>query len=184
MDNLEKFINENRADFDPKKAPLEWSNISSTSASEAGKKNYSWIWIAAGFVILMGLGSLFFLQQHQPISLAQIEEKTLPKNATVEKVALGDISEEHAQIELHYTTLVNDRLDLIKALNPDPEIMVEIDELETEYEQLKKELGKGNNDEIIVEAMIENYRLKLEILEALLEGLQNAKKIRNEEVNV
>jgi len=184
MDNLEKFIKENRADFDPEKAPLDWKSIASDTSPKVEKKNTNWIWIAAGFVLLIGLGSLFFLQQQTPVNTAQIKKKSSPNTKAVEEIALGDISEEHAQIELHYTALVNDRLDLLKALNPDPEMMAEIDELEMEYEQLKKELGRGSNDEVIVEAMIENYRLKLEILEALLEGLQNAKKVSHEEVNV
>jgi hypothetical protein len=184
MDNLEKFIKENRADFDPHKAPIDWKSIASNAAQKPNKKNISWVWIAAGFVLILGLGSLFLLHQQKPVNTVQYKSNDISNNKDIEQVALGDISEEHAQIELHYTTLVNDRMDLLKALNPDPEMMAEIDELETEYEELKKELGRGNNDEIIVEAMIENYRLKLEILEALLEGLQNAKKISDEEVNV
>lgn len=184
MDNLEKFIKENRADFDPKKAPLDWKSVAPDTDQKLEKRNTNWIWIAAGLILLVGMGSLFFLQQEKSVNTAQVKENSHNNEKGVDKVALGDISEEHAQIELHYATMVNDRLDLLKTLNPDPELMTEIDELEKEYEDLKKELGKGNNDEIIVEAMIENYRLKLEILEALLEGLQNAKKISDEEVNV
>ena len=54
----------------------------------------------------------------------------------------------------------------------DEDLMEEMSELAAEFEGLKLEMGERKNDAMIVEAMIENYRLRLSFLEDLLKALE------------
>lgn len=52
----------------------------------------------------------------------------------------------------------------------------EIQTLETEYQRLKESLGEHTNQEQIINSMIQNYRLRLELLEQLLQQINEQEK--------
>jgi hypothetical protein len=54
------------------------------------------------------------------------------------------------------------------------EINIELSELDKIYRELKEDLKDNADNEEVVAAMIQNYRLKLEILEEILQQLQPA----------
>ncbi|MGH1384848.1 hypothetical protein [Kordia sp.] len=83
------------------------------------------------------------------------------------------VSEEFRQIDTHYKSLVENQIQMVKnSANLSKEEQVEflnyIDELDKEYIKLKKELKQGVNNQIIIEAIINNYRKKIQIMEDLL----------------
>ena len=51
-------------------------------------------------------------------------------------------------------------------------IMEELSEMDSIYNSMKKDLKTSPNDERIINAMIEHYQLKLEVMTNLLEQLQ------------
>ena len=61
----------------------------------------------------------------------------------------------------------------LKATNPamEEEIRYDIAELDRAYVELKQDLNEDLANREIVEAMIQNYRLKLKVLESILEQL-------------
>ena len=64
-------------------------------------------------------------------------------------------------------------------------INAELEELDNLFVQLKEDLGdQANNDEVI-EAMIQNYRIKLEILNQMLQQIKtkNRKNNNHEEIH-
>lgn len=83
------------------------------------------------------------------------------------------VSEEFRQIDTHYKSLVQNQIQLVKSntnlsKEEQNDFLSYIDELDQEYIKLKKELNQGVNNQIIIEAIINNYRKKLQLMEALL----------------
>ncbi len=62
------------------------------------------------------------------------------------------------------------------------EIAEEIEMLQKEYVKLEKEMQKPVNKQEIINAMIENYKLRLALLESFLEEM-NGDKIQDNETN-
>lgn len=83
------------------------------------------------------------------------------------------VSEEFRQIDTHYKSLVENQIQLVKnstnlSKEEQAEFLNYIDELDQEYLKLKKELNQGVNNQIIIEAIIHNYRKKIQLMEDLL----------------
>ena len=181
MDNLEKFIHENKDKFDPELPEGLWDKIEDKKSSKSLNRR-NWIKplsIAAGILVLVSVGTAYLMNDtgsEPKQSTVSVEEEN---ETELTPIDLKNISPEYAEIENHYVLMVNDKLNELNELNPDPEIMKEMDELETEYELLKGELGSGGDDEQVIEAMIENYRIKLRILEDVLDHLKD---IDNEDI--
>ena len=158
MDNLEKFIKENRSDLD-KYEPAEstWRKI------EAGLKTRRTIfpvWISAAAIIMVILGTaifLYFLYQKKNIDYSA-ENSGQP--------ALKET-------EVYYNTLVNSLyLEARPLLTGQPEIARELNtgmaQIDSICADLKKDLKDNVANQEVIEAMIRNYRIKLQLLEDML----------------
>ena len=60
----------------------------------------------------------------------------------------------------------------LKEYTPDEEMMQAVKDLDLEFKRLQKEMSENVNRSEIIEAMIENYRLKLDLLEQILEAME------------
>mgnify|MGYP003682980193 CR=1 FL=1 len=83
------------------------------------------------------------------------------------------VSEEFRQIDTHYKSLVESQIQLVKnsvnlSKEEQSDFLNYIDELDQEYIKLKQELKQGVNNQLIIEAIINNYRKKIQIMEDLL----------------
>lgn len=101
-------------------------------------------------------------------------------------MTLGDVSPEYREVEnyyLHQVNLMEDEIGNIN-LSDDPEhkemLMTEMKSMDSVYVQLKKELKANPNDERIINAMIEHYQTKVEVMTYIINQL---KAIRNENQN-
>ena len=164
-DQLEKFIHENRAAFDDA-TPSEntWAEIN----NRMEKRKFSWtiVWKVAA---LLFLASTLYLMIDRPSS-TEHEGPVL--------------SEEFLQAEDYYTQLISEKREIIqKELTPEQqkEFLIEIDQLDTMYEELKKNHKTNAANERVVDAMITNLQLRLEILTRQLDILENIKAKSNDE---
>ncbi len=186
MDKLEKFIKDNQAEFDQKKVDLDWNKVeeglteTETNSANDGTVRVKkwWLYAGAAASVAIIVGAFVLSGSQTPESnesndAVAVDQEEVPKKVEQEDVSLADISEDYAEIEQYYAVQVNNKVEELKSLNPDPEFLEDIHGLEEDYELLKKELGAGGDDEIIIEAMIENYRLKLEVLEEILSDLKS-----------
>jgi len=181
MDKLEKFIIENRDDFniyEPSEAV--WNKIQKSTKTQKVKK-LNWktvLWRAAVVVIIFA--SAFMLSEW-----LHLEEGAIGKKRRERKI---EQIPQLAEAEAYYTSMVNDKLQEINiyfADNPEikNEIQKDLSELDNMYEDLKKDLYDNIATQEIVEAMIQNYRLKLEILEDILSELtEQEKTLENEKI--
>ena len=110
-------------------------------------------------------------------------------------MTLGQVSPQYKEVESYYVHQVNlmesELGDIDLKNNPDQkkELMKEMKSMDSVYVQLQKELKANPNDERIINAMIEHYQTKLEVMTYIvnqLKGIRNGNlnKKENEKVSL
>lgn len=176
-DNLEQFIKDNRADFDREVPSLKvWAAIDKEIGSEekpVAKPRTLWryAWIAASVTFLLATGTLIGLQLN---------------NGTESEIAsLGDVSTEYAEMEQHYQSQIKEKVAQLASYDDNASIVDDLSQVDEFMEELKQELQESpkGNEEKIINAMIDNYQTKLDILERVLERIQstNQENLKSEE---
>lgn len=166
-DRLEQFISDNRDQFDLFE-PHEklWSGIES-QVSRKRIFRIGWkgiIWRAAAVLIIFGAS--FMLQEY-----LQSRPENLSRN--IEKNIRHEIPELE-EAEIYYTNLFNDKInELEPLLSGHPELAEtlkqDLTELDSIYSSLQMDLRDNIANSEVVEAMIQNYMVKIQILEDLQE---------------
>ncbi|MDA0972699.1 MAG: hypothetical protein O2867_03090 [Bacteroidetes bacterium] len=126
--------------------------------------------LAASITLLLASGLFFLLRDGSEAFNAGPEFAVTEEEDTYDP--LQNMGEDMIEVNRYYSVQVNERLDRLKAYEVDEDLMEEMSELAAEFEGLKLEMGERKNDAMIVEAMIENYRLRLSLLEDLLKALE------------
>jgi len=102
------------------------------------------------------------------------------------RMTLGDVSPQYKEVENYYvhqvklmeSELVN--IDLKTNVEQKKILVAEMNSMDSVYVQLQKELKANPNDERIINAMIEHYQTKVEVMSYIVSQL---KAIRNENQN-
>lgn len=173
MDDFEKHIRDNKQLFDGHKADKAklWANI--TSRLDEPKPIPLWrsplFRIAAGILLVFGL---FY------VANSTFREGFVEQNNVV--------NQELQDIDMHYQNLVSYQVQLIKdhpklSDEDKKEFLSFMDELDAEYESLKLEMGKNLDNELVLEAIIGNYKKRIELIENLLHQIKDSKKINDEQ---
>lgn len=101
------------------------------------------------------------------------------------RMSLSDVSPQYREVENYYIHQVNMMQNEIRNIdlnNPEQKEMLfsEMKSMDSAYVQLQKELKSNPDDERIINAMIEHYQTKVEVMTFILNQL---KTIRNETLN-
>ena len=101
------------------------------------------------------------------------------------RMTLGDISPQYKEVEnyyLHQVNLMESEIKTIDLNNPEQKKMLEkeMKNMDSVYVQLQKDLKANPDDERIINAMIEHYQTKVEVMNYIINQL---KVIRNENQN-
>ncbi|MCL6274634.1 hypothetical protein M3P19_11485 [Muricauda sp. 2012CJ35-5] len=171
MDNFEKHIKENKESFDVHKVDKDklWKGIAN-ELQELEKPKVIPLWrssnlrIAASVVFLIGLSVMTFLLIGNP-ETTEIE---------------GYANEELFEIDLHYQNLVYQQVQLVKnhsklSDQDKDEFLSFMDELDQEYAQLKLEMQRNLDNELVLEAIVNNYKKRIELIENLLRQINASK---------
>jgi len=197
-DKLEKFVIENREGFnDLEVPPMLWNAIEKQTAgfqgklvpAEGGKADSTnspgkmlrigtIAWRAAAAILIFA--SAWYLNDYFDKSPAKTAHTTVSP-APVTSPVMNELSD----VEAYYTTQINSRqLELAKYSREHPEI---IEDLKKEFlnldkgsQELRKDLAESNADEKVVEAIIQSYRVKLDILEQMLSEMQKGRAAHSE----
>jgi len=180
-DKIEKYITAHRSEFDQEAPPpMVWMNIerhleNDQSATTEKASNTPTIMrimqIAAMFVVVMGVGLLIGLQIN---------------SGTSNKYANPQL-QEFVEAEKHYSKEINKMWTVVNASNVEGKesIQDDLNALDAVYNELKTELisnPKADTD-YVVNAMINNYRSKIDILETVLKEY-NIEKTNNQQINL
>lgn len=181
-DKLEQFVLENRDEFDDLK-PSEnlWSKIEGDLPPLKRKEfSITRVLLRVAAVVIIFVSSYFF-------------HDMMNKNTDNQQVAELPHSESFktfVEAKMYYSSEIQyKKQELFQLTSSTPEIQksinAELSDLDDLFVDLKEDLGdQANNDEVI-EAMIQNYRIKLEILEEMLQQikLKNRKNNNHEEIH-
>lgn len=101
-------------------------------------------------------------------------------------MALGDVSPQYKEVEnyyIHQVSLMQSEIVTVDLKNNPAQkviLMKEMKSMDSVYVQLQKELKANPDDERIINAMIEHYQTKLEVMTIIVNQLES---IRNENQN-
>ena len=169
QNDLEKFILDNRDAFDDARPSLKlWANIEKDlnkekAPSRSLQHRRPWYQIAATVLVLLslgGVGGAYLNQQtQQPTAQSMIEE----------------VAPEFSEMEQYYNQRIQENYARLTAHTQDPEIDADLQQLDNAMAELREDLtnAPSGREEMIVQQLIESYRLKLQILERILERIEN-----------
>ncbi|HBL75538.1 MAG: hypothetical protein A2W90_03350 [Bacteroidetes bacterium GWF2_42_66] len=176
--NLEHIINENREFFnnaEPKEGHFE--RFGAKLDNEFGRKkkfNIRIVWQAAAAI------AFTFLAINQALLLFTPKEQ--------EKPTLASVSPEYGEIETYYVSAINtsltnwDELQKEGALSAEERSLLEeeLKEFDTTFKNLQEELSANPNDERVINAMIEFYQSKLNVITIIIENMKEVKRIKKQ----
>ncbi|WP_303317594.1 hypothetical protein Q4Q34_16895 [Flavivirga abyssicola] len=179
MDDFEKYIKENKALFDVHKADKSklWENIESGLNKPESKTKIIKLWsnplfkVAATVIIALGVFSII------NISIVGGASKNIQNNVALQE--LNDINSHYKGLVAYQVRLVNKNTQL--SPEEKKEFLSFMDELDIEYEILKEELQKNVDTERVLEAIVINYKKRIELIENLLEQINSSKKLDNDD---
>ena len=150
---------------------------------KAPKQDYSIIYKMVAVAIVAVLSTVFVLNQDF------IGSNDNPEQQVVEaqKIKLGDISPELQTVENYYLTSIKVELATLETTE-EHEAMVnsyleELKNINKAYDDLEKDLNEYGVTEEIINAMIDNLKLRLELLQDLKQKLNNLNQKQNENQN-
>ena len=173
-DRLEDFILENREQFDDLEPRAEiWDRIEKRKAPVLGIGWKSVAWRAAAVVIIFFSSYVFFrLTDKDPAGPSGNLYSEMPEDQS-------PLANELKEAEIYYTSQIEFmRAEAIRLSEGDPSVMEIIDtemvDLDQVFQELKNDLQDNTDNEEVIEAMIQNYRIKLEVLEEILRQLKQS----------
>ena len=175
-DRLEDFVKQHREQFDLHEPdPSIWLKIDTGSEADSERDRK-----AKGKTVVMERRPMRWLRIAAAVAMifagstAGIYFLTGDRAETESSSALY---QEILETEQYYSRMVSDRyaeLQPFLASNPAAEemLLMDMEELDEVYSELKEDLKDNASNPEVIEAMILNYRVKLEILEDLLMQLK------------
>jgi hypothetical protein len=138
-----------------------------------------------------GNGSLRRLDWWKPLSIAasivlvlgiflgsQLWDKGVDKRIT-------EISPEVSNTEFYFANLIEQQVAQLESENS-PETrkiiddtMLQLDQLESDYNQLKKDLLNGGNSKFILSAMIQNFQTRIDLMQDVLNQIETIKTLNS-----
>ncbi|RMF04782.1 MAG: hypothetical protein D6772_00100 [Bacteroidetes bacterium] len=166
--DLEQFIDTHRDAFDDGYPSLKlWAAIEDELD---GKKipvktlrpRRPWYQVAAAAVVLVALGGLgghYLAQAPQALSTTDLLEQIAP---------------EFREVEQYYQTQIQARYAQFASYTQDPEVDADLAAIDQAMAELREELqlAPPGREEQIVQELMDSYRLKLQLLEHILEVIQ------------
>lgn len=196
MSKLDDFMEEHRSEFDMIEPRAElWDKINSRLGSESKHRSFSVWWKVAAVGVVFAFSFWAQMQKDQvptELSYNQLRETNVvtqyPSDSKEIPAIAGQMEKvmpELAETESYYNRKVNSTMKELKVyLVKYPEVArdmkKDLAELDSVYLSLKRDLGDNVAHEEIINAMIQNYRMKLQILEEIKETLeQNSSGVTN-----
>ncbi|MAE84568.1 MAG: hypothetical protein CMB80_17645 [Flammeovirgaceae bacterium] len=171
MDELERFIQQNRQQFDADiPSDKVWKGVQHQS-----QKQDRWIgmWKVAAVLLLISTAYLI-----------------VDKRMTTADNNSVSMESDFKQVEQYYGQLIAQKKSEIAEYGQtelSTEFLVEIERLDQMYAQLKKTYKSQNSSEMVSDMMIKNLQMRIEILTRqveILNGLKNQENESNEHIEI
>src|SRR5664279_5714280 len=168
MDRLEEHIRRNREDLDRYNAPEGlWKGIRK-KLKKVKSANRQWLSIAAMFVAILGTALLLF----RPVFRWSVSD-----NQSRNDNSSMQLNPQLKETEAYYNNLVNSlysEATLLLTNNPEikKELNTDLAHLDSICIDIKKDLKDNISNQDVIEALVQNYRIKIRILEDMLNVLR------------
>ncbi|MDX1476276.1 MAG: hypothetical protein R3301_01175 [Saprospiraceae bacterium] len=168
MDKLESFIRDHREQFDDRRPdPAVWSAIEARLPGREARRLAIWKWVSAAAIglvlVLSGVIAGMSINRSDFTDTAEYQE--------------------FREAEQYYDVQYNQRLTRLSSYEYDPDIDRDIRELNAIYEELTAELlgGMHPDKNEVIEAMIQNYQTRIDLLERVLQRMDEGRqRMQNE----
>ena len=163
-DRLEDFVKQHQEQFDLHEPdPSIWLKINPEYAAARQRRPMRWVRVAAAIAMIFGgfTAGIYFLTGN---------------NTETDKLG-NEMYLEMQEAEQYYSHMVSRRFNELKPYlvshpGENELLTADLKELDDVYNELKEDLKDNASNPEVIEAMILNYRVKLEILEDLLNQLK------------
>jgi hypothetical protein len=181
MDNLEKYISKNRQkldDLEPSQAL--WERLSADLETDRKKKEVKTVplktlwYVAASFTLLCTAMVVFHLQSGK---LTQGTEQFAQNETKTDEQLIGELAPELMEAEQYYISKINHKEEQLLEEEKDlenwsPTAIEEIEALSQEYQELKQALLNEQNPDKIVNAMFQNLKTQMKIVNSELQVIK------------
>lgn len=137
--------------------------------------------IAAAFILITGL-TLFYLLYERESGNAEVLTASKEK-VTDDRLVLAKLNPELAEAEFYYVSQIDQLMEEVESNQLTPEVKAVLEQLDSEFNLLKKEMGDQVNSDQIIAALMENYRLKIKLLEKLLNTYHSNEENHEKEIH-
>ena len=190
-DKLEQFIRDNRESFDDQEPSADlWNKIKKQEPKakviNLNSTTIRWKTLAsrAAAVVVIFISSYYF---HEYRSDRKANHNADNTESVIEN---NPLYKDFIETEFYYTSQISEKKDeLFKLTSNAPglqkEVSRELIDLDIIFKELKEDLKDNAANQEVIEAMIQNYMLKLEILQDMLNQIkskQNNNNIHDEEL--
>lgn len=160
------------------------------ASKRKSNNTFFWLKVAALVVVCFGVGFFGYqqLSNNGTNTLAETPvEKDSADESEVAQITIGDLSPDLKRVENFYLAGINAQLASIEPDDENKELiegfMQRLSELDMEYKLLNKELNEVGPTEATISALIDNLKLRLELLFKLKNKLKELKNLENEQFN-
>ncbi|MDA3928555.1 MAG: hypothetical protein PF541_06310 [Prolixibacteraceae bacterium] len=161
MKKLENFMREHRDDFDSKLPSLDmWDKIETELEKKKGRKISLWkVSVAVAAVLVLAVIGTFMLNTKTSYNkYANVSDPELRELLETEAFYARKVSYQMNEINKCYQVFPELKND----------IETDLDELNSMYKELENDLNDNFYNREVIEAMIQNNRLKLEMVDRVL----------------
>jgi hypothetical protein len=179
MDRLEEHIRKNREDLDRYDAKPEiWNKIDNTLRKKripiTGRRL-----AAASVILLIGISTFFYFSGNDESNadiVSSLDEIIMKSNPNLQET------------EMYYNTLIKSLYQeatplLTKHPEIEKEMITDITQLDRIRADIKEDLKDNIANQDVVEALIQNYRLKIRLLEEMLTLLKDTETDQKKNIN-
>lgn len=79
---------------------------------------------------------------------------------------------ELVETQMYYQQQIDQKVELVKQMSGSEQLVADLVQLDQTFESLQADLKDDVHNEVVITAMIDNYRLKLQVLEEILRELE------------
>jgi hypothetical protein len=168
---LEDFIEEHKKSFDTELPSKElWTKIdASLSKKKVTEPHKYMLWIGIAASLTMAISILFYFTKD--------DQKT--------NISVADVSPTYARKQVRYASLIERKADSLEVLaKENPQLYhrfsADLQDIKSNYKQLKQQLPESANQALIVKAMEKNLELQLQIVSQQLKIINQVNQYKKE----